>query len=46
MSVSIDTVVGDVTEVSLYEELKKRGCYDSLDIVVANAGLALGKDAC
>lgn len=43
--VTVTVVAGDVTEDSTYAQLREQGCLESLDLLVANAGLAAGKDA-
>jgi len=43
-SVAVQCVAGDVTDESLYESLKAKGLPQKVDILIANAGLAIGKD--
>jgi len=42
--VQVTVVCGDVADTALYDELRERGCFDDLSILINNAGLARGKD--
>eukprot|EP00928_Gymnodinium_smaydae_P078723 TRINITY_DN62810_c0_g1_i1.p1 TRINITY_DN62810_c0_g1~~TRINITY_DN62810_c0_g1_i1.p1 ORF type:complete len:302 (-),score=65.21 TRINITY_DN62810_c0_g1_i1:186-1016(-) len=44
LGVEVKVVDGDVTADETYEKLKKAGAMDTIDFLVNNAGLALGKE--
>ena len=41
--VSVEVVVGDVTQDKLFDDLRQSGCLEDIDILVNNAGGAFGK---